>query len=346
MVGSENALHVSNQSIETLQSVEYWKLVAPLLTISDDDNATTRISAVVVIPGDTIIDAQELDASRDASRRSALSVRGFFHVGAAEIGISHTILNALYVSIPLLVALGHEPSAIYMYDEAWACGDALAALCMRASGNPPSGDAVAFLVAPQRHLFSGPHRDKPLAGTSSFRPDGAPMFVTAWLALSNTPPASSCLYFLPADRDPGYTAPGDAIREALTTPTAWPRIQAQPCAAGDVLVFSHRLLHWGGEAEAGAPPRAALSFSFSDPAFEPAAFDATYLPFPPLRLRLAHVAAQAILYAEQAPLDKGGLALANRTFAQQQKMFDQVYAERVLTAAQTLKFQMQQQRRR
>ena len=88
----------------------------------------------------------------------------------------------------------------------------------------------------------------------------------------------------------------------------------------------------------GAPSRSALSFSYADPFFEPAAFDSSFLPYPPLRMRLAHVAAQAILYAAQAPLDKGALALANRTFASQQKLFHAVYADRVLVAAQMLKF--------
>lgn len=291
----------------------------------------------------TVIEAPHMtpeNVAIDASRRLALATRGFFHVEAAELGIPPAVLAALNASIPLLLALGHEPSAIYMFDEAWACGATLAACLAGVTSNVASGDAVAFLVSPGRHLFAGPHRDKPLAGASSFRLDGAPMFVTAWLSLCAATPASSCLYFVPADKDEGYRNEGDAIMDALPGPANWPRIEAQPCAAGDVLCFSHRLLHWGGEAADGAPARAALSFSFADPFFEPAAFDASNLPLPPLKLRLAHVAAQAILYAAQAPLSKGSLALANRMFAAQQKSFDPIYADRVLVAAQMLKFIM------
>ncbi len=232
-----------------------------------------------------------------------------------------------------------------MYAESWAVGAALAPLLCRSTGNVSSGDTVAFLVAPGRHLFSGPHRDKPLAGVESFRggSGGPPMFCTAWLALSAAPPEASCLYFVPAEKDVGYEGPGDAVREALPGPLSWPAIQAQPCAAGDVLVFSHRLLHWGGEAEGGAPPRVALSFSFADPAFEGAAFDAALLPLPPLAVRLALVAGQAILYAAQAPLSKGALALNNRIFASQRGCFTAAYAERVLGEAQSLKFLQRQQ---
>ncbi len=236
------------------------------------------------------------------------------------------------------MALGHAPSAITIFDEAWAIGDALSGMLQRATGNVPSGDTVAFLVAPGLHLFSGPHRDKPLAGATSFRPCGAPMFATAWIALSAAPAASSCLYFLPADKDPGYHASGDEVREALPGPLSWPRIQAQPCVSGDVLCFSHRLLHWGGEAEADAPPRVALSFSFADAEFEGAAFDCTLLPLPPLGVRLALVAGQAILYASQAPLSKHELSLNNRIFASQQRQFSEAYRDKVLSAAQMLKF--------
>ena len=48
---------------------------------------------------------------------------------------------------------------------------------------------------------------------------------------------------------------GDAIHSALNGPHTWPRIEAQPCKAGDVLCFSHRLLHWGGECAPNAIPR-------------------------------------------------------------------------------------------
>jgi hypothetical protein len=113
------------------------------------------------------------------------------------------------------------------------------------------------------------------------------------------------------------------------------------------------VLHWGGEATPDAAPRVALSYSFADGAFEGSAFDsALHLNadrnrgLPPIGLRLALVAGQAILYDAQSPLNKGQLALNNRIFASQQKFFSDVYADRVLSAAQTLKFMMAQQRGR
>ena len=48
-----------------------------------------------------------------------------------------------------LVELGHEPSAITMYAEAWAAAAALAPALCRATGNPAGGDTVAERLAPQ-----------------------------------------------------------------------------------------------------------------------------------------------------------------------------------------------------
>ena len=144
----------------------------------------------------------------------------------------------------------------------------------------------------------------------------------------------------------GYLLPGDAVQAALPSPAHWPSIVAQPCAQGDALCFSHRLLHWGGVCDASAGvARVALSFALADPAFERAAFDAAHLPFPPHGLRLGLLAGQAIVYAQQAPLSKGELALNNRVFASQRAHFDAEYADKVLSTAQTLKFMERNGRR-
>ena len=135
-----------------------------------------------------------------------------------------------------------------------------------------------------------------------------------------------------------YYLPNDAITDALPSPAYWPSIIAQPCQRGDLLCFSHRLLHWGSTASTGAAHRVALSYSYADPRFEIAAFPSSFLPFPPLGLRLALIVGQAILYAAQSPLNKAQLAIKNRIFALHQKYFNALYADKVLNAAQTLKF--------
>jgi len=82
----------------------------------------------------------------------------------------------------------------------------------------------------------------------------------------------------------------------------------------------------------------ALSFAFSHPLFEEPFFPPTFLPLPPLGLRLGLLCGQAILYATQAPLTKAALALNNRVFASQKSFFNEAYSEKVLSSAQSQKF--------
>ena len=66
-----------------------------------------------------------------------------------------------------------------------------------------------------------------------------------------------------------------------------------------------------------------------------------FAPFPPIALRVALVAAQAILYHEQVPLSKGALALNNRIFCASRSLFDKEYSSRIVAEAQYHKWKRQ-----
>lgn len=169
-------------------------------------------------------------------------------------------------------------------------------------------------------------------------------YVTAWLPLTPATPESSCLYCVPREFDPGYNegdppggpsplavalghverggaADGGPAADGATrgagagaAAAAAQRVLALPAPPGALVLFTHRLLHWGSAplqpppAPAGEPPpppRLALSFAFADPAYE-----APYLAAwpggergapPPPRARLALAAAQALAYAHVTP---------------------------------------------
>ena len=325
-------LHLSLQTITTLLDPLYWLEVCPWLSCGG--------ACVLSLPTPCTDAVTSL-------RTESLRTRGFFRIEAADSPSPQCLASALEAGVLRLVELGHSPTSIMVFDESWEMGRLVQAqVSATQPGNVSSGDSVAFLVAPTVHVFTGPHRDKPLAGPTSFHTSGIPCYTTVWVALSDAAPDSSCLYFLPADRDPGYLCTGDAIAEALPSPVHWPSIVAQPCIRGDILCFSHRLLHWGGTSQKSAPPRVALSFSFSDPLFHDSAFSPSYLPLPPLGLRLGLLCGQAILYAAQAPLSKSSLALNNRVFASQKSFFNEAYADKVLTSAQSQKFMEKMKRGR
>jgi len=99
------------------------------------------------------------------------------------------------------------------------------------------------------------------------------------------------------------------------------RIVCQPLPQGALLVFSHRLLHWGSipvpmpvpvpvplptrPYAAGRGPRVRIAFScaYADPSFEQPYLVAAHAlrPRPPLGLRLALVSGQTIQYAHLSP---------------------------------------------
>lgn len=97
-----------------------------------------------------------------------------------------------------------------------------------------------------------PHRDRSSdASTTAFRSDGLPQYSTTWIPLTTASTTNSCLYVVPRMYDAGYHL-GDHGKNPLEVifkdPAAFQYIRALPCAAGSLVHFSHRLLHWGSAA--------------------------------------------------------------------------------------------------
>ena len=165
-----------------------------------------------------------------------------------------------------------------------------------------------------------------------------PKYVSVWMALVDCTPENSCLYVLPRQSDPGYHGVGDAIQ-----PYSVQSIVCQPILQGGLLVFSHRLLHWGSFPVKGherQAARIAFSCAFADSSFEDSYFDNDlYLPFPPLGLRLGLISGQQIQYAHLAPsLTKEELKLHQRIFCSQKHYFADKYYQKTASAAQFLIF--------
>jgi hypothetical protein len=229
-----------------------------------------------------------------------------------------------------------------------------------ASGNQPIGDFYVFLVegsvaaATRLHPYQPgpPHRDRPLANSETFaekKHHGCtdtglyPQYVSTWFALTSATTDNSCLYFVDLLNDSGYFRQGDAM--SSTEPIKLQHVSAQPLAAGGLLSFSHRLLHWGSEVNPDCSPqlndlpRMALTTAFADSRFELPYFDhAKYLPHPPLGLRLGLVCGQQIQYEHLSVLGKHELALVNRIFHKQKEFFNEGYFDKIQSAAQMLMF--------
>lgn len=191
-------------------------VTAAVATPEDSPVAAAEPAVAIAAAAAAVAVSEAAAAAAAAALRGRLATFGFFKLPASTLGLDATTVAALGRGALRLIELGHSPSALLAYDEVWALSAAVNATLAPLTGNAPTGDYYTFVVAPGRHEFAGPHRDKPAAGGEppSFRgPGRAPGFVTAWLALTPATPESSCLSFVPACDDAGYLTPGDALQE-------------------------------------------------------------------------------------------------------------------------------------
>lgn len=104
--------------------------------------------------------------------------------------------------------------------------------------------------------FYGPHRDK---GKKSLYEDGRPKILSFWLPITEANPLNSCIYLVPANRDPTYNTNED---------TSWlfkrPDIRALPAKPGDVLFWNESVIHWGSRPAPARDlePRISIGFEY------------------------------------------------------------------------------------
>ena len=195
-------------------------------------------------------------------------------------------------------------------------------------------DMLAWYIDPKLNQAGfSPHRDRQpdsLADLKqSFYSDGQAKYITHWIALADATPENSCLYVIPKTCDPGYLQGDDMSEEedddgssnnndqledplsrALNTKQSYQNIRALPRTAGQSVIFTHRILHWGSRGNPQAlnnHPRVAISFVYSDIDFE-----SPYLSkesfsrdsrgnwsYPSFETRLLLVCAQLLIYYQR-----------------------------------------------
>jgi hypothetical protein len=187
-------------SLEALFSPAFWAELCPFLHVDGALFREQPLPAVVLAPPD------------EAALGSRLAHDGFRTLPVRAL--SGTAIPALSEllgrGVARLVAAGLPASAIILYDEAIALQAALRPLVSRAVGGKMEalGDWYAFHVdAASGGRGWPPHRDRPMSDpraiAASLRVGGAPRYITAWIALSDATPETSCLYFMPRWADPG-----------------------------------------------------------------------------------------------------------------------------------------------
>ena len=246
-----------------------------------------------------------------------------------------TLVSKLALGITCLKQHGWAPTFILIFDESWELAQALDRLQNKTSSNLNNMDMLAWHIDPNKGE-SGftPHRDRqPEEVSASFRADGTAKYTTSWVALTEATPENSCLYVIPADRDPGYHAGDndtDPLRRILLTKDAYQHIRAVPLKPGHVIMFTHRIMHWGSTGRRGYPiPRIAFSVACSDDLFEAPYFDRKHLPQPPFVLRRSLAAGQMLCYHERFCINQSQYLLYRQMFECSYTEFSESYRKKV-----------------
>jgi hypothetical protein len=139
--------------------------------------------------------------------------------------------------------------------------------------------------------FYGPHRDK---GKKALFADGSPKILSFWLPLSEANTLNSCIYLVPADRDPTYGTDEDNSWQFKRAD-----IRALPAQAGDILFWNEAILHWGSRPanRDDLAPRISIGFEYVKSDFLETCYPHYDFGFyPDFKTRLAIIATQFKLY--------------------------------------------------
>eukprot|EP00960_Hanusia_phi_P023970 706816-Hanusia_phi.AAC.5 len=258
----------------------YWTDMLPWLTISGG-----RRWVRVRSPG-------EAEVKR---LRTAMHKEGFF--AARGFLEEKEKLERMQRGLRLLVDRGLHPLFIILFDEAWEVAYSLLPM-MRQAVHPRlelNFDWYAWHVDPKK-MERGfpPHRDRadmPFERVSfaGSRPGGmeghrekrrrkeqqvSPTYATVWLPLTRADETNSCIHYLPASRDKNYmgedaTEEPERLEEQEHGTSADSLMLPCPADPGDVLVWSGRLRHSGGESrDSSASPRISIAFGLSCTEYE------------------------------------------------------------------------------
>ena len=113
-----------------------------------------------------------------------------------------------------------------------------------------------------------PHRD--LTDDEDFiDEEGRPTLLSVWIPLTDVTTQSSCMYVLPASRDPEYPHGVAGWRKRWKTEGHRPwkaeelvNIRALPAPKGTLMGWNAGVFHWGSEPDAKAPERISIGYYF------------------------------------------------------------------------------------
>ena len=267
---------------ERLFDPGYWRTAFPELSLTEAGGS---------FPAPNGPDRERLALSRERMR-----TEGYFQAADARLAKWAPRLAAAVIR---MTQQGVPPPFLFLFDETWAAFHQLHGQLADTLG-PHYQILPDFWVW---HIDPGPagagwtaHRDR---GYRSLGVGGAPLSLTVWIPLTAATPDNSCMYILPADRDPTYGTPQDGRYEVDLA-----SVRALPAQPGDYLYWNQAVLHWGSRASRLArEPRISMALEFQRG--DAAPFNGPLSPplaRPSFEDRLKLVAKQILQYRHMYPL--------------------------------------------
>jgi len=288
------SLHVvSEATLDQVRHVDFWRNLGTGLHVQDKEFLAQQT-------------AFEWDQATLDDVRNRVRDDGYFQLPPQQWGLP---IDAMANVVRELDAQGLPLPFSFLYDEFWALYWRLDKLigALLGPGYLRLPDFWTWLVDPQRGQSGWkPHRDR--SWTSLF-PDKSPKSITVWIPLTHATPLNSCIYAVPANRDPTYGTPEDKEWRHQAHD-----VRALPAEAGSVLMWTQALLHWGSSASPReTQPRISVAFEFQSGLVDPLNHPLTRPnEIPSHDLRLVLIGKQILQYSHMYPLSHNIKDLANQ----------------------------------
>lgn len=250
------------------QSAEFWRRLAPELTISDAQPGKTLLRPT----GKTNADAKQLRND------------GYFHLKQPAL---KTPIEKIAAAMDRIVNAGMPAAFIGVYDEVWSMVAQLNGVLDGVFDG--KGAMVPDFWASHSVATAGLAAGRKRPGNGVF-PDGHAKNVTIWIPLTNATPDNGCVYVVPAGQDRNYGKP-----KSMRADASLPGIRALPAKAGDVLIWTGETYHWQARPDRRNPDGPLLSLTWEFQSREVAPLEGMLIdsyPYVPFETRLGLLARQ------------------------------------------------------
>ncbi|GEM_PF-561205 len=260
------------------QSVEFWRRLAPDLTISD------RLTQNLIVR----------PQKQEASDRIRLINEGYLHIRQPGFDAP---LDRIQDAMARIVDAGMPAAFVGVYDEVWSIAAQMQALIGGLLGAECALNPDFWAgYADQGDNGQTARRKRP---GSSLNRDRSPNSLSVWVPVTDATPDNGCPYLVPANQDRNYAKPDPERADSRLQ-----SIKAIPAGAGDMIVTSGETYHWRGRTSRYNTdgPLMSLSWEFQSKALAP--FDGHLVdsyPLVPFETRLG-------LLARQMPRNKTAMS--------------------------------------